>query len=163
MKYCILLMSALVFVAVSCKKVETPKFKEDTLREGKWKLSHVIKKTRLADTVTYVDTLSRIEPDATCKADDYLEFKINNNGMLKTGENKCQREIDEIPFKWGITDNYTKMYIYQAGEMFFGNNDVSGNIKQFEDNQVVIDYYTLSNSPGGRIDTLKYEALLKRF
>lgn len=163
MKYCILFLSAVIFMVVSCKKVETPKFHEDTLEAGKWKVAHVVKKTKLADTVMYLDTLTRTTADSLCKSDDYLEFKMNNSGVLKTGAIKCQAEIDEVPFRWGITENDKKIYIYQAGEMFYGNNDVSGDLKNFSDNQFVIDYYTISNVAGGKIDTIWYTALVKKF
>lgn len=165
MKYYILLLSALLIIIASCKKVEEPKYKEDSLRQGKWRVAHVVKKTRLTDNTFYIDTLKRTPSDAECKADDYIEFKTANNGVLKTGEKKCQAEIDEIPIRWGITDNDTKVYVYQAAEMFFGNNDVSGNLKDFSDNQFIIDYMTTTylNGTGGKIDTVWYVALVKKF
>lgn len=97
-----------------------------------------------------------------CKLDDYLEFREGINGGLNTGKEKCPNgEVSEIPIKWGFLDNYTRMYIYDAGDMFMGNDDVTAHVKEFDGSRLVLRYGVVDNlTEINRKDTSFYTVTL---
>ena len=139
MKYNLLILSLLI-VAASCTKVEVPKSKQDMLRgdNTKWRMktgTGIIKydsrrSPRLADR-------SNDFPMPVCFEDDRLIFREGNEGAHIPGENICSiNETPEIGFRWGLTDNDTKMYIYDAKEYF--DMDVNADVVEiFEDRFVI--------------------------
>lgn len=169
MRYCLLLLSAVLVIIASCKKVEVPQSKEDILRASKWQMKEIQKKTRLDDTTFYIDTV-KVEGMAECKHDDYLEFRENNAGFFKSGEKKCIGMVEETAIRWGITTNDTKMYIYEAGEMFEGHNEINANLYEFTNDQFVIQYTGITEGLIGtppnayyKKDTTWYTAIVRRF
>jgi len=167
MKYCLLILSALLVIA-SCKKVEVPKSRAEILREGsKWALADDVWKSYRkfnVDTFLTTDTIKLKENIVECKQDDYLVFRDGNDGGLNTGDKKCpQGEAQEENIRWGFTNNETRMYIYQAGEMFFGYDDVEGEVTNFSDNKFTIKYMVVNNlTEIPKKDTVYYTVSLKR-
>lgn len=168
MKYCLLLFAGLLIIS-SCTKTEEPQSKEDILRDGKWYMSQIWKKKRV-DT-TYITDTVKLENYPKCREDDYLDFGDNNNGILFSGEQKCSNSLDEVNFRWGISDNDTKMYIYNAGPMFEGYNDLSGKLKDFTSNSFKVEYLVFNTREdkdlyGHKIfvnDTNWFTAIIKKF
>lgn len=147
MRYSLLILSIL-FIVVSCKKVEVPKSKQDILRASSWRLDTA--------NVTYW-----VEPtggetkghDTTvcawgavregCKMDDYIVFRENNDAGLKKGEVKCGNgETEEETLMWGITDGDSKIYIYNAGDMFFDEDAVNATINELTGDKLTFTYQT---------------------
>ncbi len=167
MRYFLLGLSILVIV--SCKKVDVPKSKQDTLRASQWRLDTA--------TVTFwvEETFAEKGHDTTvcawgdklddCKKDDYLVFRENSDGGLKKGANKCQDgETEEDVIEWGITDNDTKMFIYNAGDMFFGENNVNANLVEFKNDKFKITYktYVTFTKPFVGVGTKTYTIYMKK-
>jgi len=168
MKLNLLVLSALLLTVAACEKVEVPKGKEEMLR-GKWKLEltedkgilkqftkHPVLDTSVKpiDTLYSVtgkneiikDTIYNLNGFPACKLDDFLEFRDGINGALNTGSEKCpQGETTEIPIKWGFLDNYTRMYIYDAGEMFLGNDDLVGDVLDMSESKISLRYMIIRN------------------
>jgi hypothetical protein len=164
MKYCILILSAFL-VFSSCEKVETPASKTEMLRDKKWRLRDIVKFTRLTDTTFKTDT-TRLEFVEPCKKDDYLVFRLNGTGALNTGSEKCPNgEAQESAIKWGITDNETKMYLYDAGEMLLGINDINADISSFSEDRFTIKYMQIiqETKPTPKRDTFRYVTTFDRF
>jgi hypothetical protein len=187
MKYCFLILSALLVVS-SCKKVEDPKSYEDMLRDGKWRMEldaeHGLLVQRPAImpnplNIKQVDTIyaigsatSRMLNDTTyiaavypdCQADDYLVFREGIIGALNTGELKCpQGEVAEIETHWGFRNNYTQMYIYDAPTVF-RTSDVLADVKEFSADRFTITYSIINNLTDiPKKDTVYYTATFKKF
>lgn len=157
MRYCLFVLSFLAVVA-SCKKVETPMSVQEKMRANDWKIDTAY--------VTYLslkgsDSESKgiwpeqfidgkyVWPRPDCLTDDYFKFEANNDGTHVTGPSKCNvSETDNIKFTWGVTDADTKMYIYGA-YAYFGQ-DVTGRLKDFEDEKFTFEYekmYVVVTSP----------------
>ncbi len=167
MKYCLLLLSGLLVIA-ACEKTEVSKSKQDILRDSKWRLDTA--------TVTYMHPDTRRDTThgawgtgdrGLCRYDDYLVFREGNTGELNSGEMKCPGgETQEGTIKWGITDGDTKMYIYDAGDMFFGN-DINAQLTDFQDNQFTLKFplygveYVL-DSQKFIVDTVRYTVTMKK-
>lgn len=99
-----------------------------------------------------------------CKLDDRLEFRDGNKGALLTGAEKCPNgEVTETDIQWGLQDNYTRMYIYNAGELFLGNDNIVADIKEFADNKLVLRYMEINNTSAiPRQDTVFYTVTLNK-
>ncbi|MBZ0097887.1 MAG: hypothetical protein K8F30_02325, partial [Taibaiella sp.] len=89
-------------------------------------------------------------------------------GAHLTGELPCSiNETSEVQFTWGLTDNSTKMYIYDAHEYF--RQDVNADILEFYNDRFTIRYYELkdkqiSNGAGNNVwvqDTTIYTMTFK--
>jgi len=174
MKYCFLILSAL-FIVSSCKKTEDKQSYEDMLRDGKWRmdldLEHgiLVEKNKVSPlNEKSIDTLytligkdgdGNLIPDAMlndtvynkhyfpeCLSDDHLIFREGINGSLNTGELKCpQGEVVETDIQWGFTDNNTIMFLYDAGSILMGNNNVRAEVKEFASDKFVLKYMTIDN------------------
>jgi hypothetical protein len=112
----------------------------------------------------YNDTLFNVHRYPWCKLDDRLEFRDGNKGALLTGAEKCPNgEVTEIDIQWGLDDNYTRMYIYNAGELFLGNDNIDAEIKEFADNKLVLRYMEIDNTSNiPRQDTVFYTVTLNK-
>jgi hypothetical protein len=166
MKYCLLILSVIVALA-ACKKVETPKSRSEMLRDGKWMLSeNVLKGTRLFknDTAIKYDSL-RLKDMPECRMDDYLEFREYGEGALNTGAVKCpQGETSEVALRYGFSSNDMRMFIYGAGDMFYGNNDVNAEVESFSETNFTISYFVVDNTTEiPKKDTTWYIFAFKRF
>lgn len=160
MKYCLLFLSAVVFL-VSCEKTEAPKSKQDKLRDGKWWLDTTV----IAYYKPYSDTDSvygignASVPD--CKKDDRIVFREATAGAHLTNKERCGAELDEYGFTWSIFENDTKMYLYGVGS-FMGQDNINANLIDFADDRFVIEYFTYyyRENPGSELarDTTKHTA-----
>lgn len=192
MKYCLLFLSIVLITVSACKKVETPKSDDETLQGTNWKLDGAtVSYPLFHDTADYTaygrDTLYAVKDkdgnfnwnhnyggsysiypwkDAipNCKNDDYLVFRTNHEGGIKTGDVKCPSgEVEEIAFTWGLTDKNSKMYIYSAQDFFFGINNVNAQVKELTDSKLVLAFDAISAKYATyayRYDTLSYTMTL---
>jgi hypothetical protein len=166
MKYYLSALTLLVLLVAACEKVETPKSKEDELRDGKWVLAKSFEKTYKkypTDTILTTDSI-KLETLPDCKKDDFLQFRDGVNGALNTGAKKCpQGETSEIPITWGFLDNYTRMYIYDAGDMFLDNDDINADVVELTGSNITIRYRVINNTSNiPNKDTVTFKAYLKR-
>lgn len=166
MKYYLPALSLLLLMIAACEKVEVPKSTEEEFREGKWILAKNIEKTYrkyASDTILTVDTI-KLDARPECKKDDYLQFREGITGALNTGEKKCpQGETSEIPIRWGFLDNYTRMYIYDAGEMFLDNDDILGDVSDLTGSSLTLRYRVINNTANiPATDTVTYKVYLKK-
>ena len=159
MKYCLLFLSCLIILS-ACEKEKQEKSKEDTLREGRWRLSSWSKKYREASGAEKTDNAMESIPE--CKKDDYLTFKTSYQGELNTAEKKCpQGEANEISFNWGLSNGNQNMYIYNALEMF--GVDVNAEVLNFGTNSFTIRYMDIQQSSALTLDTFTYTATFSKF
>lgn len=170
MRYSLLILS--VLLVVSCtKKGEETKSRQEILRESKWNFDtgsrHMI---WIKDGTAVPVDVNQVVPigRTACNADDFLEFREGYLGAHLTGEVPCSiNETSEIQFTWGLTDNSTKMYIYDAHEYF--RQDVNADILEFYNDRFTIRYYELkdkliSNGAGNNVwvqDTTIYTMTFK--
>lgn len=150
MRYCLLILSALLVIS-SCTKVEETKSNLDILRENKWKLTagtiNVRKQANAASAA-----ISNTQPIEIkeCMQDDQLVFREGYEGAHITGELTCSiNETAEIEFRWGLLENETKMFIYDANEFFGTDIDVNADIIEFYDDKFGIKFnkYTDVQAP----------------
>ncbi len=187
MKYCFLILSAL-FIVSSCKKVDVPKSNEEILRESKWKIDldgeHGIlvekNKVSLLNEKS-IDTLYSLVVDGAtdgmlndtvynrhyfpqCQSDDYFVFRDGITGAINTGDLKCpQGEVVETDIEWGFMNNYSTMFLYGAGNLLLGNDDIRGQVKEFTDSRFVIQYMTIDNTSDiPKKDTTYYTVAFKK-
>ncbi|WP_276131797.1 hypothetical protein [Polluticoccus soli] len=166
MKFYLPVLTLALTSLMACKKVEVPQGKEEMVR-GKWKLEldndkGILKEytfyptwdtskkpidtlyTSNSSSETIQDTIRRVNGFPECKLDDFLEFGEGIDGVLNTGEKKCPSgETSEVPIKWGFKDNYTRMYIYEAGEMFLGNDDLVGDVVELSESRIKLRYQVI--------------------
>ncbi len=159
MRYFFLIVITL-FVFSACDKVEVPASKQESLRAGRWKLDTTFtKKYNPAEAMYKYEGVTKQE----CQVDDYLLFRENFDGVHIPGENRCDAsETAEMPFRWGLTDNDTKMYIYD-GKSFF-SQDINADVVEMTDGEFTItynQYTTVTNDP--RVDTVMYTMIFKKF
>lgn len=146
MKYSLLALS--VLLVMSCtKKGEETKSRQEILRESKWSLDtgsrHDIWKK---DGVAVPVDVNQVTPivKAECAYDDRLIFREGYEGAHIPGEWTCSiNETAEIDFRWGLTDNDSKIYIYDANEFF--RQDVNAEILEFYNDKFTIRYYQLKD------------------
>lgn len=166
MKYYLPVLSLLLLMVTACEKVKVPKSHEEELRDGKWVLSKDIQKIYKkypVDTILTVDTI-KLDSRPECKKDDYLLFRDGINGELNTGEKKCpQGETSQVPIQWGFSDNYTRMYIYNAGDMFLDDDDINADVLELTGSSVSLQYRVIDNVTNiPAKDTITYKVSLKR-
>lgn len=159
MRYCLLFLLALSVFA-SCTKTETPESKEDMLRAGKWWIESGTKVTH-KPYPEKDDTAAMEMPE--CKNDDRLVFRDGTAGGHTTGGEKCGPELDEYAFTWGLTDNDTKMYLYDVLS-FMGQEDVNAKVKEFSGSKFVIVYdsYAYSQDNGFKTDTTTHTITFRK-
>jgi hypothetical protein len=175
MKYCLLFLSTVFIMISACKKVDTPKSDEELLRQSNWKLDTATVSYPLYKTISdyypagYDTIFAWKDTMPDCKKDDYLVFRENHEGGLKTGENKCPNgEVEEIGFTWGLTDQSSKVYIYGEGakNMFFGYENINAKVKEMTDSKLVFTFdvqkYVVPAQGVFRYDTLSYTVTLKK-
>lgn len=126
-----MILSALLAMSSCTKEVEN-KSRVETLRESKWKLDagtmHIIKHANANDPVAINET--KPFEIKECAQDDQFTFREGYEGAHITGELTCSiNETAEIQFRWGLLENDSKMFIYDAKE-FFGT-DVNADIIEF--------------------------------
>lgn len=146
MRYSILVLS--VLLVVSCtKKGEETKSRQEMLREYKWKLDtgsrHDIWKK---DGVLVPVDVNQVSPivKQECAYDDRLVFREGYDGAHLPGEWTCSiNETAEMEFRWGLTANDTKLYIYDANEFF--RQDVNADILELFDDKFTIRYYEIKD------------------
>lgn len=159
MKYSLLVIIALLFFT-ACDKVEVPKSDQQTLRDGKWrlKLSYVEYYVK-ANEAYQLDTVFKQK----CEEDDYIIFRENFDGAHIPGEELCDAsETIEMPFRWGLKDNETKMFIYD-GESFFGS-DVNADFVDFTGSEFTLKYNTYTTIDSiPRIDTVMHTMVFTKF
>lgn len=166
MKYCLLFLSA-IFIIASCKKTEVPASKQDVLRGSggtTWRMDTATITYRLPAGNDTTTSAWGNQQRPTCKFDDFLIFRDGNIGALNTGDLKCPNgETQEIATKWGITDNDTKMYIYDAGDMFFGA-DVNAELADFSDSKFILKFplYNVTFNNQFIVDTVHYTVTMKK-
>lgn len=143
MKYCLLILSALLVIS-SCTKTEEPVTRQDILRAERWALDtgFVQKKWKMdGDGVPADINIKESYPEPGCRADDYLVFREGSEGAHVPGEVTCSiNETAEIEFKWGVFDNDSKIYIYDAKEYF--GTDVNARFVEFYDDKFAIEFST---------------------
>lgn len=183
---------SLIFLWTACEKVETPLSMEEKLREGKWRLdlsttTGILKEVppSLEDpepvdtlfTLVEYDNDNNLIPDGPlddtiyvrrnipeCKADDYLVFRTHQRGALVTGEAKCGGETEEVEIQYGTREAETRMYIYYAGDMFLGHNDLEAEVLEYTENRLKLRYRIIRNLETIPLkDTVYYSATLLRF
>lgn len=165
MRYCILILSALLLVS-SCVKTDDTKSRQELLRDGQWKLDagsieyRLPKAGPLAENVNYViDLYDPIDTvvywrsennsqkayfihdglDPECSADDQFVFRENRDGAFLPGELLCSiNETAEVEFIWGLTNGNNNMYIYDCKEFF--RTDVNADIIEFYNDKFGIRY-----------------------
>lgn len=141
MRYCLLILSALLVVS-SCTKVEETKSKQEILRESKWRLDAGFIHSKWKADATIPSDIDNIAPIviADCANDDLLVFREGSDGAHIPGEKTCSiNETAEIQFRWGLTDNDTRMFIYDAKEFF--KVDVNAELIEFYDDKFAIKFY----------------------
>lgn len=181
-----------VFLLTACEKVETPLSMEEQLREGKWRLDlssttgilkqipPSLEEPQRVDTLFTVveydndgnliadahlnDTLYLRHSIPECKADDYLVFRTHGRGALVTGEAKCGGETEEVEIQYGTRHNDTYMYIYYAGDMFLGYDDLEAEVLEYTEDRLKLKYRIIRNASTIPLkDTVYYTATLLRF
>lgn len=159
MRYSLLVIITLLFFT-ACDKVEVPASNQEMLRNGKWrlKLSYVEYYVQ-ADMAYKLDTVFKQK----CQEDDYIIFRENFDGAHIPGEEICDAsETVEMPFRWGLTDNDTKMFIYD-GASFFGT-DVNADFMDFSGSEFTLKfdtYTTIDSIP--RTDTIMHTMVFSKF
>lgn len=145
MRYSLLILSVLLITA-SCTKVEVPDSKQEILKASRWQARNMIVTSKVkADGTTTTEnqvttTTTSFDQMPECRKDDVFVFRDNNLGAHVTGELTCTiNETSEIQFTWGIFEDDTKMYIYDAKE-FFGQ-DVNADLLEFYDDKFTIRFY----------------------
>lgn len=181
-----------VFLLIACEKVETPLSMEEQLREGKWRLDlssttgilkqlpPSLEEPQRVDTLYTIveyDNDGNLIPDAMldetvyvrhsipeCKGDDYLVFRTHGRGALVTGEAKCGGETEEVEIQYGLRHNDSHMYIYYAGDMFLGHDDLEAEVLEYGEGRLRLKYRIIRNLPTIPLkDTVYYTATLLRF
>jgi hypothetical protein len=111
------------------------------------------------------DTTYLLHSYPNCLGDDYLVFRDGITGSLNTGGNKCpQGEVAETDIRWGFLNNYSQMYIYDAGNLFMNNQAVQGDVKDISADKFTIRYMVIDNiSDIPKKDTSYYTATFKKF
>lgn len=172
MKYCLLIASAFLLWS-SCTKVESTTSKQDMLRAEKWVLDtgFVRKQWKMDGTTVPADIdVTETYNEPACKQDDQLIFREGSEGAHIPGEATCSiNETTEIEFRWGLFENDTKMFIYDANE-FFGA-DVNADIVEFYNDKFGIRYsvyedkhITFPNQASYWVtDTTTYTLYFKKF
>ena len=156
MKYCLLVLSALALFA-SCKKVDTPQSIQEQMRVGTWYIDTSSK--TYAILPGQYETIPYYIQGEDCKKDDYFIFRDNNDGAINTAKEKCvEGQTDEIAIKWGVTDANTKMYIYNAGSLLNGDDDVNAELLNFNGSSFAIRFkqYVTSAQPAPSVDTTTF-------
>jgi hypothetical protein len=146
MRYSLLVLS--VLMVVSCtKKGEETKSRQEILRESRWSLDtgtrHDIWKK---DGVTVLVDVNQQTPitKPECALDDRLVFREGYDGAHIPGDWTCSiNETAEMQFKWGLIDNDSRIYIYDANEFF--RQDVNADILEFYNDKFTIRYYELKD------------------
>ncbi|MCB0695896.1 MAG: hypothetical protein KDC07_00945 [Chitinophagaceae bacterium] len=156
----------------SCTKVEEQVSKQEMLRAEKWRLDdqYIHKKWKKdgATVPVTIDAETRV-PIAACDTDDLLVFREGNEGAHLPGATTCSiNETAEIPFRWGLTDNDTKMYIYDDKELF--KVDVNAELIEFYSDKFAIrfeEYKDKAVTEGGVTawlrDTTIYTIYFKKY
>lgn len=156
MKYCLLVLSALALFA-SCKKVDVPKSIQEQMRAGTWYIDTSSKTYQ--DMPGHDTTIAFYIQGEDCKSDDYFIFRDNNEGAINTAKVKCvEGQTDEIAFQWGITDANSKMYIYNAGTLLNGDDDVNADLLNFTGSSFAIRFkqYAITAQPAPSVDTTTF-------
>jgi|GEM_PF-1683196 len=172
MRYCVLILSAFLVLS-SCTKVEELVSKQEQLRAEKWSLDaqYVHKKWKKdgASVPATIDEETKVDI-AECAKDDLLVFREGYEGAHIPGENTCSiNETAEIGFRWGLTDNDTRMFIYDANEFF--KVDVNAEIIEFYADKFAIrfsEYQDKAVAQDGKPttwlrDTTTYTMYFKKF
>lgn len=149
MKYFLLALSAICIIT-SCKKTETPMSQAQKLEASQW-VPVTLNITYLSYTggdsltnpvwekVSTVDPTKGQDTRPECIKDDYLKFKMYNQGDHITGGTKCSdNETDDIEFSWGLSDNDKKMYIYGLFSLL--KQDANGLLQDQTDDKFVFAY-----------------------
>jgi len=135
----IFLLSALLFVFVSCSKSDEGPTRSEILREGTWKInSYKIKYySRSLDKDSIFQILDTY-PD--CKKGDRLRFDDSYFGSILNGDTKCSpEEPEEIQFEWEFTNNQNGLRFHHA-EYAIGRPDLSVNILRMQENLVNLSF-----------------------
>lgn len=160
----VFLLATLVY---SCKKVDEPTSRQDTLRSGKWNLGSIrvtMKKygTKPGDTSfngigTFLDS---------CEADNYLEFGINYTGDVNGGSRKCSpTDQPTLPFTWQVVNSDNEL-IMSGAPSYFGTDEVKGALVNFTDNTFSIRYDVYYQNPVGKLgdyDTMHIASTYNKF
>ncbi len=134
-----MILSAFMMLA-SCTKVEEPVSKQEQLRAEKWMLdAKFVRMKWKKDGAAVPETIDVEEKAAIadCALDDVLTFRDGYEGAHIPGDWTCSiNETAEIGFRWGLTDNDSKMFIYDAKEFF--KVDVNADIIEFYQDKFAI-------------------------
>lgn len=111
------------------------------------------------------DTTFNVHVFQDCQVDDYLVFREGITGAVNTGALKCpQGEVAEVDTRWGFLNNYSQMYIYDAGAIFMGNDDVLADVKEITAEKFTIRYRVIDNLTDiPKKDTSYYTVTFKKF
>lgn len=165
MKYFLLAVSAICIIS-SCKKTETPASQSQKLYDIHWE-PNSLKITYYSytggDSLTNPvweksSTVQGSEGSDTrpeCIKDDYLLFKMNNKGDQLTGGTKCSdNETDDMEFRWGLSDNDKKMYIYGLFSLL--KQDANGLLQEQTDDKFVFAYPSQVKDADQKDITVRY-------
>lgn len=136
MKYSLLILSAILLVS-SCTEIEENQTitREAKLRDGFWKMESGMTRNRFHnedDGQMLTDEKNIEKPE--CREDDYFVFRELYEGAHIPGEMTCSiNETAELQFTWGLTNNDSGIFIYDADE-FFGA-DVNAEFIEFYDDK----------------------------
>lgn len=147
MKYSLFALFALLVVTSCTPKGDPAKSKQQVLRDAKWRLdTGFVRTITKADGGTTPVDLDNEVPitRSECAYDDELVFREAAEGAHIPGEMTCSiNETAELAFRWGITNDDKKMFIYDATEFF--KADVNADILEFYDDKFAIRYYVFKD------------------
>ena len=152
----LLLALSFTILAVSCAKdPENTPAEENKLLGGSWKrTAHLLTFRQPNGTDTTQDTFAH---STICVRDNTLEFDSLLTGTQNLGGNKCSGgEADETRFSWSLTDNSTKLGLYNVFETF-GRTNINATLKEFTASKMVLLYKTYDTLQNGQPDTLGHE------
>lgn len=142
MRYCLLILSAILVVS-SCTKVEQTPTRGDVMRDGKWQVESGTYKYRVFRNGAYKDSIETYKI-TDCFDDDFIVFGEGNKGEHVTGEKFCNiNETANMDFTWGLTNGGNGINIYDAPEIF-GNDVNNGDIIEFFDDKFGIKFLTVT-------------------
>lgn len=159
----VFLLATLVF---SCKKVDEPTSRQDTLRSGKWNLGSMKITTKKYGSTG--DTTRNAIGNFldSCEMDDYLEFGNNYTGDVNGASRKCSvNDQATLPYTWQITNGDNNLTISGAPS-YFGTDEVKGTIVNFTDGSFSMRYDVYYQNPIGQLgdyDTAHIAATYNKF
>lgn len=149
MRYLYLALSSLLLLAACNKTPTAQNTKENMLRAGKWKLTGGTLTFRLPSgkdtTVQYLNYV----PD--CYKDDYVVFDSLYFGKRYLGTTCTAADPAYYEFSWRLTDNGTKIDLYNGFNNLFAVNDA---IQPWQPDTTQYNPFVIVDTVIGYLDTL---------